>query len=140
MGSGRPGQVLRATTSQGTGFRMLYPNSGLLNLPCGTCWPGSRTPAWLTDRFSLGRRSSLMGAILGKKEPVSLCVLLASVVRKGRPPAGPDLTNQPKRVSFPLILMETKDHRYSTSFAYTYFYCTSPTRQLLRGGRRSVAR
>jgi len=31
--SGRPGRVLRATTSQGTGFGIVYPTSGSLNLP-----------------------------------------------------------------------------------------------------------
>jgi hypothetical protein len=32
-GSGRPGRVLRATTSQGTGFGIRYPPSGSLDLP-----------------------------------------------------------------------------------------------------------
>jgi hypothetical protein len=31
--SGRAGRVLRSTTSQGTGFGIFYPTSGLLNLP-----------------------------------------------------------------------------------------------------------
>jgi hypothetical protein len=32
-GSGRPGRVLRATTSQGIGFGIIYPTSGSLDLP-----------------------------------------------------------------------------------------------------------